>query len=166
MELEASFLVGMEADLTTRENKNFQKLVRTRRLKGKTTEKKHLNASKGKTGKRNPSKTKKLGPLHHGMVDHVASLLHSNVFEEANDNLGSHELPTVTHKDKHKALTELLASVPLEEKESARGERSQILRSIRSLGSKKVFADGAGMWRMKGRFCFVVHVDDLTLRSF
>ena len=121
---------------------------------------KNLNAGKGKATKK-PSKringagkkckARKQTTSVDDYADDIDNLLHSNVYEDANNNLGSRELPSITYKDKHKALTALLASVPLEERGSIRGERTKILNYIKSLCSQRVRADGAGKWIMKGK---------------
>lgn len=156
-ELKASMLVGIENELANRKKARAPKkaIANNRRPR-----RKNLNAGKGKVTKRNSkrmngagkkSKAKKQTAFADDYADDIDNLLHSNVYEDANNNQGLRELPSITHKDKQKALTALLASVPLEERGSTRGEKSQILKSIKALGSRRVGADGAGKWRMKGK---------------
>jgi hypothetical protein len=141
-EFVASFLAGMEADLARDEKKNGQRRASTKKSNGAKTHKNSLKTGKGKpsgqTGKKNTprKKHKAKKPTSHGegCLDNINSLLDSNVYEDANNNLGSYELPTVTSKDKQKALTALIASVPQEEKGNIRGEKAQILRCIKNLG--------------------------------
>lgn len=159
-ELQASMRVGIEGELATRKKARAPRRTTASMTNNRKPRKKNSNAGKGKgtkktsnriNGASKKSKAKKQTTFVEDYADDIDNLLHSNVYEDANNNLGSHELPSITYKDKQKALTALLASVPLEEKRSSRGERSQILRDIKSLGSHRVRADGKGKWRMKGK---------------
>lgn len=157
-EFARSLLAGMEEDLARDKKKKGQRRASTK-SKGAKAHKDNLQPSKGqtinKTGKKNKArkqrKAKKPTSHGNGCLDNINSLLDSNVYEDANNNLGSYELPTVTSKDKQKALTALIANVPQEEKRGIRGERAHILRCIKRLGSIKIQADGAGLWKMKGK---------------
>lgn len=166
-ELEASMLAGIEDVLANCEKTGGQNQTTTKTPNDRKTHGKDAEASKGKATQRNSRRKKearKKGkakmPAHltddslKDCLNDINSLLHSNFSEEANNNIGSRELPTVTSKDKQKALTALLASVPLEERGSIRGERSQILQNIKTLSTHRVRADGAGRWKMKGKESF------------
>lgn len=89
------------------------------------------------------------------MLNDISSVFHNDIFEVAKESLSLREPPSTTHRDKQKVLTELLASVPLEERKSTHGERSQILKSIKVLGNRRVRADGAGAWTLKGKELFI-----------
>lgn len=121
---------------------------------------KNSQASTEKNTKRRPrqtkaackkSKTKNLKPVISDCLDEINKLLNSNPQEEAKKNTGSHSLPVVNLKDKHKALTALVASVPLEERGNSRGQRSQILRDIQTLGRGRASANGQGDWKFQGK---------------
>ena len=159
-ELEASMLAGIEHVLANSEKKEGQNQTTSEAPnRGKPNEK-GSHASKGKTANGNSrrlkktskkGRTKKLTPAVNDCLNEIKKLLHINISEEANNNLGARELPTVVLGDKQKALTALIASVPLEERGSVRGQKSQILRCIKNLGPGMVHADRAGKWKLKGK---------------
>lgn len=160
-ELEASMLAGMEQILANSKKKEGQKQTTSKTPNRRKTDEKSLHTSRGKTAKRNSrrsnntskkDKTKTQAPAAQDCLKEINELLYSNIYDEANNNLGARELPTVTLKDKQKALTALIASVPLEDRGSVRGDRSTILKCIQNLGSSRVRADGKGNWKFKGKF--------------
>lgn len=159
-ELEASMLAGMEHVFANGEKREGQNRATVKTPNRRKTHDKNSHASGGKASKRNSrrlnnatkkGKTKSLTPAVQDCLNEINKLLNSNVYEEANNNLGARELPTVTLKDKQKALTALIAAVPLEERGSIRGQKSQILKCIQTLGRGRVHADGAGRWKLKGK---------------
>lgn len=159
-ELEASMLAGMEHVLANSEEKEGQNQTTSEAPSRRKTNEKGSHASKGKKANENSrrlkkiskkGKTKKLTPVVNDCLNEINKLLHINISEEANNNLGARELPTVVLGDKQKALTALIASVPFEEKGSVRGQKSQILRCIKNLGRGMVHADRGGKWKLKGK---------------
>ena len=108
-------------------------------------------ASQGKkSGQKAGSKRTKRKPTQAGYLNDSASLLTSNVYEDANANLHRDALPVSTEMNKQKALAALVASVPLEYQREARSEKEHIKRATIDLGSNKVKADGKGNWALKG----------------
>ena len=108
-------------------------------------------ASQGKkSGQKAGSKRTKRKPTQAGYLNDSASLLTSNVYEDANANLHRDALPVSTEMNKQKALAALVASVPLEYQREARSEKEHIKRATIDLGSNKVKADGKGNWAFKG----------------
>ena len=159
-ELEASMLAGIEEVLENCEKKKGRNQTTARTPKQRKTPEKSSHTSKAKAIKGNSRrtnttskkrKTKTLAPEVNDCLKEINKLLNSNVYAEANDNIGARELPTVTLKDKKKALTALVAGVPLEERGSIRGQKGQILQCTQTLGRGRVRADGAGMWKLKGK---------------
>lgn len=165
-EKEASLLAGIEADLAKDKAKKSRKrgglekssVSKSCRKKPKAGAKKVTDKTidktlKKKKGASKQRQTKKPKPHESGYMNDFESLIHGNfnVYEDATSNFNRPGLPTIAHADKGKALTALLASVPLGEKVGARGQRADILRAITSLGgSRKVKADGEGNWKMQG----------------
>lgn len=160
LEMEASMLAGMEHVLASSEKKEQQNQTTSKTPNRRKKHEKSPHASKGKVTKRNlrrsnnsskKGKTKTQPLAVNDCLNEINKLLHSNIYEEANNNLGARELPTTVLKDKRKALTALVASVSLEERGSIRGQKGQILRCIQNLGPGRVRADGAGSWKLKGK---------------
>ena len=100
-----------------------------------------------------PKKTKrKLNKA--GCLSDVNSLLTSNVYEDADANLGREALPISGHTHKDKALAALVASVPLgTTKEDATAQRNRISEATIILGRNirgYCKADGSNGWKLPG----------------
>ena len=101
------------------------------------------------------SKGKKSGPKssNRKTKDHrndLGDLLTSNVFDDATANNDRDALPVWSETDKRKAMTAIVASVPLENKQEARDDKATILRATKTLAPRKVTADGQGGWKLQG----------------
>lgn len=82
----------------------------------------------------------------------AGSRLTGNVFEDAISNAGQRALTVDSAKTKSKAMTDLIANMPMKERRAAGGDKQRILEATRSLGFRTVSADGSGKWTMKGWF--------------
>jgi hypothetical protein len=87
----------------------------------------------------------------------VNSLLHSNVYVDANAGHNSAPIPSMTEKRKVDALKQLLASVPLEDQRMANREKEYIRKATVQLGKHRVKADGKGGWAFKGLISSLTH---------
>lgn len=122
--------------------------------------KKSLNVGEKSKPTRAPSakkksKVKKPRLGQRGFLSDFNSLITSNVYEDANRNIDRPDLAVVTHTNKEKALKAFLAGVPLEERGSARGDKTSILKATKTLGN--VRADGNGKWRLRGMKYSLLH---------
>lgn len=157
-ELEASMLAGIENLIANCEKTKGQNQTVTEAPNYRKAHEKNSHTSKVKATERNSrrigkkGKTKMQAPAVNDCLNEINKLLNSNLYEEANNNLGCRALPAITFKNKQKALTALVAGVPLEERGSIRGQKSQILQCTQTLGRGRVSADGAGHWKLKGKY--------------
>jgi len=87
----------------------------------------------------------------------VNSLLHSNVYADANASHHSAPIPSMTEKRKADALKQLIASVPLEDQRMANREKEHIRKATVQLGRHRVKADGKGGWAFKGLISSLTH---------
>ncbi|KAJ5160214.1 DNA repair helicase rad5-16 [Penicillium canariense] len=69
---------------------------------------------------------------------------------QANESLP--EIPTFTKKDKEKALTEIVASIPAADQAVARSDKRRILEATRKFDNKPSSKED-GTWKMKGLKC-------------
>lgn len=159
-EKEASMRVGVE-DFLARESKHEG---RKEKLSKKGPESRKKNRKSSKQGIKSKSKgnhlvkkkkAKKPRPGQAGYLNDFASLTTSNIYEDANRNMDRPDLALVTHTNKEKALKAFLAGVPIDDRDSARGEKTNILKATKTLGN--VRADGNGKWKLKGMKCSLLH---------
>lgn len=165
-EKEASMRVGIEDFLASKSKQEGKKAKTSKKApEGRKRHKKSVGKTSKSVG--HPSvkkkhkagaqkkKTKKPTPGQPGYLNDFASLTMCNIYEDANRNLDRPDLAVVTHTDKDKALKALLAGVPLDDRGSTRGEKSNILKATKTLGN--VRADGNGRWRLKGMKTSLLH---------
>lgn len=114
---------------------------------------------KGRKGKSAKGKNilhergKPVRPGQPGYLLNSSSLLSSNIYDEANDNLNAAPAPQVRETRKDKALKAMLIDIPLEDLKRARSEKQSILQSTKVLGKhgRCYYAnDGTGKWGLKG----------------
>lgn len=158
-ELEANMLAGIELFLAKfQETEGQTQTIVEAPNHGKAQEK-TLRTSKGKVYKttsrrienaRKKAKSKKQAAMKADCLNDINKLLNSDIYEEANNNQGCRELPAITLKDKRKALTALIADIPLEQRGNIRGQKTQILKCVAALGRGRVRLDGEGGWKFKG----------------
>lgn len=103
------------------------------------------NATTNEKHKANKSK-----PLRATNSRTLGSLLSSNVFEDAAANANETPLPVDTEVLKSKAMTSLIASLPIEDRRAAGSDKQRILKATRNLGFRAVTTDGEGKWTLKG----------------
>ena len=112
------------------------------------------SGGKAKAGKKDGAKRTKRTPNQVGYLNNSDSLLTSNVYEDADANLDREALPTSGFTNKQKALTALVASVPLGTTiKDATAEKNHILKSTVTLGrniSGTCKADGQNNWKLTG----------------
>ena len=97
--------------------------------------------------KRKANKFKSLRAANNSALD---GLLSSDVFEDAAANANEPALPVDTETLKSKAMTSLIASMPVEDRRAAGSDRQRILKATRNLGFRAVATDGEGKWTLKG----------------
>ena len=111
------------------------------------------SSRKTKAGKDGSKRTKRKSNGA-GYLSNPNSLLTSNVYEDADENVNREALPISGHTNKQKALAALVASVPLgTTPEDAAAQKNHILKSTVILGrnikgSCKV--DGEDNWKLAG----------------
>ena len=101
--------------------------------------------SKGKRA----GKASRPKPTQAGYMNDVASLVTSNVYEDANANIGKAAMPVMTDTRKRQAMASLISSIPVEDRAKARSEKEHILRMTTILGSCKASTKAVG-WDLKG----------------
>ena len=119
------------------------------------------SGGKAKAGKKDGPKRTKRTPNQVGYLNNSDSLLTSNVYEDADANLDREALPTSGFTNKQKALTALVASVPLGTTiKDATAEKNHILKSTVILGrniSGTCKADGQNNWKLTGMKASLLH---------
>ena len=141
---------AMHADKVTKRNDREKKEKRNSKnpnakhthelLKGKKP------GGRSKT-KSNTKSKRKPAPLR--------NLKTTDIYKESNANLAKLSMPAMSGKEKKKAMTNLIASIPLEASKiaEARGDKASILKATTILGNCKVNEnrkDGEGDWTLKG----------------
>ena len=89
-------------------------------------------------------------PPRAGHNSSLDGLLSSDVFEHAAANSDKPALPVDKETLKSRAMTSLIASMPIEERRVAGNDKQRILKATRNLGFRAVTADGEGKWTLKG----------------
>ena len=151
-ELTSNMMAGLEAELA--------KTNKTEYGSGKAL-RKHSRGDKGfsagdeahdmmgtRKGRR-AGKSSRPRPTQAGYMNDAASLMTSNVYEDANANIGKAAVPVMTDTRKKQAMTSLISSIPIEDKAKARSEKAHILRMTTILGSCKASTKAVG-WDLKG----------------
>lgn len=140
-ELEMNMMVGIEA---------LKKLSHKGEKSGKKGKGKRVSNQGGQ--KKTKRRRNKVGSL----VD-ANSLLTSNVYEDADENLGREALLASSHSNKDKALAALVASVPLgTTQKDATSEKNRILKATQTLGRyikghcKADVTDDQNTWKLPG----------------
>ena len=77
------------------------------------------------------------------------SLFTSNVYADGNRNHGI-TLPTSTPKNKRKALDEIVAAIPLEDKTTAKQDANDLIAASKTLGLRQCRRDPSGDWKLNG----------------
>ena len=90
-----------------------------------------MGNSKGKKA----AKASRPKPTQAGYMNDAASLVTSNVYEDANANSGKAAMPVMTDTCKRQAMTSLISSIPVENKAKGASEKEHILRVTTILGS-------------------------------
>ena len=151
-ELADNMMAGLEFDLakTDKTGNSLGKPLRKRPQEnkgpslGNDTQESVGNSKGKKAGKASRPK-----PTQAGYMNDAASLVTSNVYEDANANIGKAAMPVMAGTRKRQAMTSLIASIPVEDKAKAKSEKVHILRMTTILGSCKASTKAAG-WELKG----------------
>ena len=133
---------GDKKKYTKRKPKPGSKATETSADKPKATKPSQKSRAKGTKS----SKGKKKQPT----LLNLNSLLHSNVYADANASLDSGPITLMTETRKADALKQLIASVPLDDQRIANREKEHVLKATIALGKRKVKPDGNGGWAFKG----------------
>lgn len=104
-----------------------------------------MDNSKAKKG----GKASRPKPTQAGYMNDSASLVTSNVYEDANANLGKAAMPIMTDRRKRQAMASLISSIPVKNERKAASEKEHILRMTTILGSCKASTKAIG-WDLKG----------------
>lgn len=154
-EVESNFsmLAGIEDFLAKEKKKKEKKTTVKKASSGRKAHKKSLKGSgrtksSDKPTKQRPS-AKKLDAnmparTRTSYLGDMSSMMSGNIYETANRNMDRPNLATVTDTRKDKALQTLLAGVPLEDRQEARGQKADITRASKVLSYRRVSADGQG----------------------
>ena len=159
-ELQNSMMAGIEMEMAREKKKAGRKSRAPQKDLGKDQSNHRVRkgksqgsrskAKKFKLKKTKSKNTKKPRPTQKGYLNDFGSLFTSNVYEDANANLDRPPLTPTDTRVKDQALKSLLASVPLEDLKTARAEKQHVIRATKTLGARKVKADGKGGWKFKG----------------
>ena len=150
-ELADNMMAGLEFDLAKNDKTNLGKALRRRphgdKSPGLSNEaQESMGNGRGKKGDKASRRPK---PTQAGYMNDSASLVTSNVYEDANANIGKAAMPIMTDTRKKQAMTSLISSIPVEDKAKAKSEKAHILRMTTILGSCKASTTAAG-WDLKG----------------
>ena len=145
-EQENNMLAGIEDFLRTMNDQEGGKSGKKGRGK---------SGGKVKAGKKDGAKRTKRTPNQVGYLNNSHSLLTSNVYEDADANVDREALPASGYTNKKKALTALVASIPLGTSniKDATAEKNHILKSTVTLArniSGTCKADGENNWKLTG----------------
>lgn len=92
-------------------------------------------------------RSKKRGPI----LTNIESLVGRDVIEDANANLDKGDQPTFTATRKDKALKELMASIPEEDRKLHTVDKNAVHEATKKFdGWGAMRTDGQGGWRLKG----------------
>ena len=151
-ELANNMMAGLEFDLakTDKTENSTGKAPRKRSQGNKTSSisndaQESMGNSKGKKG----GKASRPKPTQAGYMNDAGSLVTSNVYQDANANIGKAAVPIMTGTRKRQAMASLISSIPVEDKAKAASEKAHILRMTTVLGSCKASTKAAG-WDLKG----------------
>lgn len=89
-------------------------------------------------------------------TDLLQSLFRSDVIAEGHTSSALPAIPGFTERDKEKALTQLLASIPAADQDEAKSDRDQILEATRKI-TTKARSDGKGGWKINGMLTSLYH---------
>ena len=151
-ELANNMMAGLEFDLakTEKTENSMGKTPRKRSQGNKASSISHyaqepMGNVKGKKG----GKASRPKPTQAGYMNDAGSLVTSNVYQDANANIGKAAVPIMTGTRKRQAMASLISSIPVENKAKAASEKAHILRMTTVLGSCKASTTAAG-WDLKG----------------
>lgn len=99
--------------------------------------------------------TRKAGKRNKGKLD-FAGLFVADIITQGHANSSRPAIPTMTGKNKEKALTELVASIPTSDRVEAKSDRKLVLEATRKF-TNLVRADGNGGWKIKGMQTSLYH---------
>lgn len=158
-ELASNMMAGLEADLakTNKTEYGLGKAPRKRSRGDKSfcigdDAQDMVGTGKGKKA----GKGSRPRPTQAGYMNDAASLMTSNVYEDANANIGKAAMPVMTGTRKKQAMASLISSIPVENKAKAASEKEHILRMTTILGSCKASTKAVG-WDLKGMTCTLHH---------
>ena len=151
-ELTSNMMAGLEAELAKTNKTEFGsgKALRKRSRGDKgfcvgDEAQDMMGTSKGKRA----GKGSRPKPTQAGYMNDAASLMTSNVYEDANANIGKAAMPVMTDTRKKQAMTSLISSIPVEDQAKAKSEKVHILRMTTILGKCKASTKAVG-WDLKG----------------
>ncbi len=158
-ELANNMMAGLEFDLA-KTNKPENGLGKTPRKRSQGNQGTGVNndaqESVGKSKGKKAGKASRPKPTQAGYMNDAASLITSNVYEDANANIGKAAMPVMTDTRKRQAMASLISSIPVEDKAKAASEKEHILRMTRILGSCKASTKAVG-WDLKGMISTLHH---------
>ncbi|KAL6719078.1 hypothetical protein ACLMJK_003313 [Lecanora helva] len=154
-ELEDNMLAGIEGVLGKKKSAITGTGKGSKAPKRQNRKDKQDQPAKVPKGKKKTQKIpKRPKPSQPGYMNDSESLMTSNVYEDANANLGKQGLPAMNDRNKSKALATLIAGIPLDDLQRAKSEKQQILHMTQILGSVKPSHEGPNGegkgWNMKG----------------
>lgn len=140
----------------------FARLQGKRRSMGRNRKRKAtssdttINANYGDTGQQGKKKrASKRAKTSRHEVD-FDGLFSADVVANAHANATLPDVPTMTGKDKEKALTQLVASIPSSDRAEAKSDKRLVLESSKKFNAK-ARSDGKGGWKIKGLLSSLFH---------
>lgn len=110
-----------------------------------------------------PSKKAKRGTL--GPKKYLEALLSSTIVADAHANASLDAIPELKNKDKMKALTQLVASLPSADQQEAKTDKKSIIIATRKF-TNVPRSDGKSGWRLKGMNTSLYHYQVCVSGSF
>lgn len=107
----------------------------------------------GQPDKKKKKQKRGKAPQHDFDLDDLFS---ANVVTNAHESSSMSEIPKMIGKDKQKALTQLVASIPSENQAEAKSDKQIILDSSRKF-TRPARSDGQGGWKIKGLLSSLHH---------
>lgn len=147
-----SMSYGLEA---ARAKARGKPMRQKRKLKAKKSEVSDAEADgDGKLTKKRKTQGKGRA-RQHDVVD-LDDLFSTNVVGTAHESSLLPGIPAMAEKDKQKALTQLVATIPSEDQSKAKSDKQIILDSTRKF-TNPARSDGQGGWKIKGMLTSLYH---------
>ena len=133
------------------EEERIKEMRKAKQGRGNGVAKPSSKGSKRKTKDDKVTKPRKKGRPQQGskLFKNFDSLFTSNVYTDGNRKFGV-TLPTSTQKNKRKALNEIIAAIPLDDRRIATQDSNALIVASKTLGLRQCHRDPSGDWKFNG----------------